>query len=163
MDSALTAGRTADVLREANDEIAASYAICPYRRPPAGPPLTREIARQSLPSPDSDRERTGDSVLCSISLLLAVTGADRCEGAGPATDYSACVEPSRETGFVTPAIADVSFVGKMADEDIVRSPPLPTSHCPARAVVYLRFALSFRDVEDLLAERGLDVSYETVR
>jgi putative transposase len=51
----------------------------------------------------------------------------------------------------------------MADEDIVRSPPLPTSHYPARAVVYLRFALSFRDVEDLLAERGLDVSYETVR
>jgi hypothetical protein len=101
--------------------------------------------------------------LCSISLLLAVTGADRCEGAGPATDYSACVEPSRETGFVTPAIADVSFVGKMADEDIVRSPPLPTSHYPACAVVYLRFALSFRDVKDLLAERGLDASYETVR
>ena len=29
--------------------------------------------------------------------------------------------------------------------------------------LYLRFALSYRDVEDLLAERGLDVSYETVR
>ncbi len=29
--------------------------------------------------------------------------------------------------------------------------------------VYLRFTLSYRDVEDLLAERGLDVSYETVR
>jgi putative transposase len=29
--------------------------------------------------------------------------------------------------------------------------------------IYLRFTLSFRDVEDLLAERGLDVSYETVR
>ena len=29
--------------------------------------------------------------------------------------------------------------------------------------LYLRFALSFRDVEDLLAERGVDVSYETVR
>src|SRR5450631_2292766 len=27
----------------------------------------------------------------------------------------------------------------------------------------LRFTLSYRDVEDLLAERGLDVSYETVR
>ena len=26
--------------------------------------------------------------------------------------------------------------------------------------LYLRFTLSFRDVEDLLAERGLDVSYE---
>jgi transposase-like protein len=28
---------------------------------------------------------------------------------------------------------------------------------------YLRFTLSFRDVEDLLAERGIAVSYETVR
>ncbi len=29
--------------------------------------------------------------------------------------------------------------------------------------LYLRFCLSLRDVEDLLAERGLDLSYETVR
>ena len=28
--------------------------------------------------------------------------------------------------------------------------------------LYLRFTLSFRDVEDLLAERGIAVSYETV-
>jgi len=29
--------------------------------------------------------------------------------------------------------------------------------------LYLRFTLSFRDVEDLLAKRGIAVSYETVR
>jgi len=29
--------------------------------------------------------------------------------------------------------------------------------------LYLRFALSYRDVEDLLSERGLDVSYESIR
>ena len=29
--------------------------------------------------------------------------------------------------------------------------------------LYVRFTLSYRDVEDLLAERGLDVSYETAR
>jgi transposase-like protein len=29
--------------------------------------------------------------------------------------------------------------------------------------LYFRFPLSFRDVEVLLAERGIDVSYETVR
>ena len=29
--------------------------------------------------------------------------------------------------------------------------------------LYARFTLSYRDVEDLLAERGLDISYETVR
>ncbi len=30
-------------------------------------------------------------------------------------------------------------------------------------LLYCRFSLSFRDVEDLLAERGLYISYETVR
>ena len=29
--------------------------------------------------------------------------------------------------------------------------------------LYLRFTLSYRDVEELLAERGLDVTYETIR
>jgi transposase-like protein len=29
--------------------------------------------------------------------------------------------------------------------------------------LYARFTLSFRDVEEMLAERGLDVSYETIR
>ena len=33
-----------------------------------------------------------------------------------------------------------------------------------RAVwLYARFTLSYRDVEDLLAERGVDISYESVR
>jgi transposase-like protein len=33
-----------------------------------------------------------------------------------------------------------------------------------RAVwMYLRFTLSFRDVEELLAERGIVVTYETIR
>jgi putative transposase len=29
--------------------------------------------------------------------------------------------------------------------------------------LYLRYTLSYRDVEDLLAERGIEVSYETIR
>src|ERR1700754_2801903 len=29
--------------------------------------------------------------------------------------------------------------------------------------LYFRFTLSFRDVEEMLAQRGIDVSYETVR
>ncbi len=29
--------------------------------------------------------------------------------------------------------------------------------------LYARFTLSYRDVEDLLVERGLEISYETVR
>jgi putative transposase len=41
-----------------------------------------------------------------------------------------------------------------------RSPPEIIQHA---IWLYLRFTLSYRDVEELLAERGLDVSYETVR
>ena len=34
---------------------------------------------------------------------------------------------------------------------------------PFGSVYFGRFTMSYRDVEDLLAERGVDVSYETVR
>jgi putative transposase len=48
---------------------------------------------------------------------------------------------------------EISFTRHQFPPDIIR-----------HAVwLYLRFTLSFRDVEDLLAERGLDVSDETVR
>ena len=39
----------------------------------------------------------------------------------------------------------------------------PSSVIQHSVWLYLRFTLSYRDVEELLAERGLDVSYETVR
>ncbi len=39
-------------------------------------------------------------------------------------------------------------------------PPVVIQHA---VWLYLRFTLSYRDVEDLLAERGLDISYETIR
>jgi hypothetical protein len=41
-----------------------------------------------------------------------------------------------------------------------RFPPAVIQHA---VWLYLRFTLSYRDVEELLAERGLDISYETVR
>jgi putative transposase len=41
-----------------------------------------------------------------------------------------------------------------------RFPPVVIQHA---VWLYLRFTLSYRDVEDLLAERGFDVSYEKVR
>ena len=41
-----------------------------------------------------------------------------------------------------------------------RFPPVIIQHA---VWLYFRFSLSYRDVEDLLAERGIDVSYETVR
>ena len=51
----------------------------------------------------------------------------------------------------------------MADDDLICPPPIPAYDHPARRLAHVRFTLSYRDVEDLLAERGLDVSYETVR
>ena len=48
---------------------------------------------------------------------------------------------------------EISFAHHQFPPDIIRH----------AAWLYLRFTLSFRDVEELLAERGLDVSYETVR
>ncbi len=41
-----------------------------------------------------------------------------------------------------------------------RFPPEIISHA---VWLYHRFCLSFRDIEDLLAERGVEVSYESVR
>ena len=41
-----------------------------------------------------------------------------------------------------------------------RFPPAIIQHA---VWVYLRFTLSYREVEELLGERGLDISYETVR
>jgi len=41
-----------------------------------------------------------------------------------------------------------------------RFPPVIIQHA---VWLYLRFTLSYRDVEDLMAERGIEVSYETVR
>ena len=39
----------------------------------------------------------------------------------------------------------------------------PPAVIPHAVWLYFRFALSYRDVENLLAERGIDASYETVR
>ena len=41
-----------------------------------------------------------------------------------------------------------------------RFPPEIISHC---VWLYHRFPLSFRDVQELMLERGVDVSYETIR
>ena len=41
-----------------------------------------------------------------------------------------------------------------------RFPPTIIQHA---IWLYLRFTLSYRDVEDLLAQRGIEISHETVR
>jgi len=46
------------------------------------------------------------------------------------------------------------------DYEGFRFPSEIISHC---IWLYFRFALSFRDIEELLAQRGIVVTYETVR
>jgi transposase-like protein len=56
-------------------------------------------------------------------------------------------------GRITERMKKISYAGYRFPPEIIR-----------QAIwLYLRFPLSFGDVEDLLAERGLAVSYETVR
>ena len=66
-------------------------------------------------------------------------------------------------GFVTATMARFHSMGTMAHDDLVFTPSVSACNHPARRLAYLRFTLSYREVEDLLADRGLDVSYETVR
>jgi transposase-like protein len=69
-----------------------------------------------------------------------------------------------DDGIDTETLASFGLAAMMAnDNDLIRSPPFPPDIIRHAVCLYLRFTLSFRDVEDLLAERGLDVSYETVR
>jgi transposase-like protein len=57
----------------------------------------------------------------------------------------------------------VDRIGSWHDRDLLSPPSVPAVDYPARDRLYLRFTLSYRDVEDLPAERGLNISYETVR
>jgi len=56
-------------------------------------------------------------------------------------------------GLLQWVMTSISFARHQFPPDVIR-----------HAVwLYLRFTLSYRDVEDMLAERGLDLTYETVR
>jgi transposase-like protein len=70
--------------------------------------------------------------------------------AGVVTPFRTC-GPSG--GSIAKAMQKISYAGYRFPPEIIQ-----------QAIwLYLRFTLSFRDVEDLLAERGIMVSYEAVR
>ena len=52
------------------------------------------------------------------------------------------------------------MIGQAPSYHGYRFPPEIVSHA---VWLYHRFCLSFRDTEDLLAQRGITVSYETIR
>ncbi len=68
--------------------------------------------------------------------------------AGPVTGTLTAAEGTIEFGM-TP----ISYARHRFPPDVIRHP----------VWLYLRFTLSCRDVEELFAEPGLDVSYETIR
>jgi putative transposase len=55
------------------------------------------------------------------------------------------------------------FCSQGDEENQLRGYRFPPEIIQQAIWLYLRFTLSLRDVEDLLAERGIMVSYETVR
>ncbi len=60
------------------------------------------------------------------------------------------MEPTTEVSVIT---SRISYKRQRFPPDVIRY----------AVWFYFRFTLSLRDVEELLAERGMDVSYETIR
>jgi hypothetical protein len=69
-----------------------------------------------------------------------------------------CSRKIAREGFVTPRVAGVSFVSGWPVEISFACHQFPPDIIRHAVGLYLHFTLSFRDVEDLLAERTLDVS-----
>jgi hypothetical protein len=65
--------------------------------------------------------------------------------------------------LVTRRLARIRLSDEMAHDHLVCPPSVAPATIRHALRLYMRFTLSYRDVEDLLAERGLDISYETVR
>src|ERR1039458_8855999 len=84
----------------------------------------------------------------SDSVVVAAKPTNKVEGV--VTAPLACGPTG---GSVARGMKKISYTGHRFPPEIIQ-----------QAIwLYLRFTLSFRDVEDLLAERGIAVSYETVR
>jgi putative transposase len=86
----------------------------------------------------------------SVGVSVLIVFLHQSDVDGIVTARRACGPPG---GPVAKAMKKISYSGYRFPPEIIQ-----------RAIwLYLRFTLSFRDVEDLLAERGIAVSYETVR
>jgi hypothetical protein len=92
-----------------------------------------------------------------------ITSEDRTQAAPHCTQTTVDNPPqalSRRLGLVVTARCRLRLVMTKISYNGYRFPP----EIIQQAIwLYLRFTLSFRDVEDLLAKRGITVSYKTVR
>ena len=104
-----------------------------------------DCSARSIARPDTPKT----SLIMLASLMLAVSRSFSSR-LGVVTPSWAC-GPTR--GRITEWMMKISYSGYRFPPEIIH-----------QAIwLYLRFTLSLRDVEDLLAERGVAVSYETVR
>ena len=77
---------------------------------------------------------------------------------------SFCLEDSGRLCHASISLLDVGGRASQGYEDQLRGDIGSLPEVIDQAIwLYLRFTLRFRDVENLLAERGIAVSYETVR
>ena len=74
--------------------------------------------------------------------------------------YGSCHE---QEGLVTLPNGKVGATDLGMSKNTYRGHRFPPAIIQLTVWMYARFTLSLRDVEELLAERGLDISYETVR
>ena len=139
-----------------------STGSCRSRRP--APFLSPEGLRRREPCGSRSRPPSHRRVRIALLLKLAVQlrphvqvhAVDAGREIG-ARNAGGIVTPRRTCGPSDDPIASgmekISYAGYRFPPEIID-----------RAIwLYLRFTLSLRDVEDLLAERGVAVSYETVR
>ena len=127
------------VRRNKNDAVDAA-AICEA----AGRPGQRLVSVRSIDNQaELMRHRTRELLAGQRTALLNALR-------GIVTPRRACGPSSHP---VASGMEKISYAGYRFPPEIIR-----------QAIwLYLRFTLSLRDVEDLLAERGVAVSYETVR
>ena len=109
------------------------------------------IALESLPDLGTDSDITEFVASRGLRLTVGHFGFSAVNGGlGVVTPRGACGPAG---GRITERMKKISYSGYRFPPEIIH-----------QAIwLYLRFTLSLRDVEDLLAERGVAVSYETVR
>ena len=118
----------------------------------------------------SDRREAKAALLRVLHAVeKAKVGLGQRVGPGAVADERDVVR--RQPAIRGLAIGDVGdgpkpFAGLILDFDPQRS--IPRHRFPPEIIrhavwLYHRFALSLRDVEDLLSERGITVSYEAIR
>ena len=113
------------------------------------------MASQQMIEPHNPRDLTGPLPICPQLTHYRRPRLARATSSGTTPDgiVTAILACSPTGGQVARGMKKISYKGYRFPPEIIQ-----------QAIwLYLRFTLSFRDVEDLLAERGIMVSYETVR